>query len=390
MHPERVGILQRFGVHLGAGERLGGVSIVDALQMHSELARRVGRMRHGEPPIAGPESGPDGGPLGPVGRQHQEDVTADPVGSPDVSDLQQPIRSAHSANVPADQPTVDALCEPLGVESASDWKHYYRAERDRLGESALLDLVHQADPLAVRGGGAIVIPHTRLEITADQIATAVATILASGVERVLALGVLHGARRCDRDEVEAARAGDADARLRLRGIHDETGLASEEFSLDAFTELLTSAAQALGRDIDIVRRYPFLVGYDPADLPGITELEALVSDGSFLVATTDPIHHGHAYGTSPTECLDGNDADAVEIAMAAIESQLDALAGRRFDEFADLCEQHRSDFRDTGPVLAHLVGEEFTPKIHDLALVDYAEALDARSPTWVAGALITV
>lgn len=307
-----------------------------------------------------------------------------------MPDLQQPIRSAHHAKVPADQPTVDALCEPLRVDSAYEWKQYYRAERDRLGDSTMLALVDAAEPLEVRSGGAIVIPHTRLEITGNQIATAVTTILASGVERVLALGVLHGARRCDRDEVEAARAGDADARSRVRGVHDESGLAAEEFSLDAFAELLTSAARALGRDIDIVCRYPFLVGHDPASLPDIDELETLVNDGAYLVATTDPVHHGHAYGTPAGECLDADHPDTMETALAAIGCQLDALTGRRFDEFADLCEQHRSDFRDTGPVLAHLVGEDFTPFIHELALVDYSAALDAQSPSWVAGALITV
>src|SRR5438045_4103426 len=119
-------------------------------------------------------------------------------------------------------------------------------------------MVDEAVPLDVRAGGAVVIPHTRIEVTGDQIAAAVATVLASGVERVLALGVLHGARRADRDRVAAARAGDLDARAALRGVHDEAGLASEEFSLDAFVEMLSLATEREGRSVEVVRRYPFL------------------------------------------------------------------------------------------------------------------------------------
>lgn len=283
------------------------------------------------------------------------------------------------------------MCDPRGVDSAYAWKQYYRSERARLGRRSLHALVDAAVPLDVRpGDGAVVVPHTRLEVTADQIARAVSTVLESGADRVLALGVLHGARRSDQERVAAARSGDADACRDLRGVHDEQALAAEEFSLDGFTELLASSARRIGRRLDIVRRYPFLVGDDPATLPGIDELERLVGDGVFLVATTDPIHHGHAYGTSPDRCLDPNDPATTEIAVAMIREQLDALADRRFADFQRLTALHQSDFRDTGPVLAHLVGPRFTHQVHDLALVDYSEALGAETPSWVAGALITV
>jgi hypothetical protein len=276
------------------------------------------------------------------------------------------------------------------VDSAFDWKQFYVAERERLGENALLAMVDGAAPLELRDGGAIVIPHTRIEVTGDQIAAAVATVLASGVERVLALGVLHGARRADREVVAAARAGDRDARAALRGVHDDTGLAAEEFSLDGFVEMLTLATERAGRSIDIVRRYPFLVGDDPASLDGIEELGQFVADGALLVATTDPIHHGHAYDTPADECLDADDPETVRFARSAIDDQLAALSEHRFGDFAALTERHRSDFRDTGPVLAHLVGQAFVPEVHDLALVDYADVLDAARPSWVAGALVTI
>jgi hypothetical protein len=176
----------------------------------------------------------------------------------------------------------------------------------------------------------------------------------------------------------------------LRGVHDEDGLAAEEFSLDGFAEMLTLAANRAGRSIDVVRRYPFLVGDDPTSLAGIDEVERIVADGALLVATTDPIHHGHAYGTPSAHCLDADDPATRSTALSAIDDQLAALSDHRFDDFAQLTEQHRSDFRDTGPVLAHLVGRGFQSEIHEMSLVDYAGVLDAASPSWVAGALVTL
>ncbi|MFW2333754.1 hypothetical protein, partial [Ilumatobacter sp.] len=242
------------------------------------------------------------------------------------------------------------------MDSAHAWKRYYRTERERLGAAALRAMVDSAPRLDIHDGSAIVVPHTRIEVTGHQIASAVSAVLASGVEQVLALGVLHGARRTDRERVAAARDGDPDAIAALRGVHDETGLAAEEFSLDGFVDMLTLAAERAGRRIDIVRRHPFLVGDDPATLPGIDELERLVEGGAMLVATTDPIHHGHAYGTAPHDCLDEVDPETVAMARSAIDEQLAALSDHRFADFARLVERDSSDFRDTGPVLAHLVG----------------------------------
>ncbi len=275
------------------------------------------------------------------------------------------------------------------MDSAYDWKQFYNAERERIGATAMLAMVDAAQPLDLEDGGAIVIPHTRFEITGSQIAAAVSTVLESGTERVLALGVLHGARRSDHQQVTRAKAGDTEAVNALRGVHEEDGLAAEEFSLDAFVQLLTLAAQRQGRPIDVVRSYPFLVGEDPESLPAIGQLQELVDDGALLVATTDPMHHGRAYGTPAPDCLDPLLASTREVAGDAIGEQLDALSGHRFTEFARLVERDRSDFRDTGPVMAHLLGSGFKWQICDLALVDYSVVLDSSGPSWVAGALIT-
>lgn len=253
--------------------------------------------------------------------------------------------------------------------TAADWKAYDAAERAAMGSGALRQLVHDAEPIALAPGGAVVVPHTRLEITGDQIARAAATVVASGADRVLAIGVLHGLARDRHDR---------------RGVHTEDGLARDEFSLDAFVEVLGVAAP----DVDVVRRYPFLAGDAPGSLPGIDELERLVADGAFVLATTDPVHHGHAYGTAPADCLDAADPATAPVVEAMVAAQLAALSSHRFADVAVLCDRHRSDFRDSGPVLAHLLGAGFGWHVHDLALVDYSAALGAPPPSWVAGALI--
>lgn len=273
------------------------------------------------------------------------------------------------------------------LDSAYAWKRFYADERERLGSGfvdAALDSVDGATP-----ADAWVVPHTRAEVTAHQYASVATAVVASGCDRVLMLGVLHGARREDAALVDAARRRrDPAAIARLRGVHTDDGLASEEFSLDAFTVFVERAAARVGRTVGIVRRYPFLVGRDPVDLPGLAELEALHTGGAALVATADPIHHGRAYATPAEECLDTSSADTRARARAAVEAQLDALSAHDFVEFAALTAQHQSDFRDAGPVLAHLLGPGFTATIDDLALVDYATALDAAPPSWVAGAQV--
>jgi hypothetical protein len=274
------------------------------------------------------------------------------------------------------------------VDSAYAWKRYYAAERARLGPVHLDELLDAAAPLAIPDRGAVVVPHTRLEVTGEQIAAAANGVVASGAERVLAIGVLHGARRADAARVAAARAGEPAAVAELRGVHTEDGLAAEEFSLDGFVAMLAVAASRAGRSIDVVARYPFLAGIAPASLPGLDELASI--DDAVLVVTTDPMHHGHAYGATPGECVDPADPLTIDTVRGAVDAQFELLAAHRFGEFQDMAARQRSDFRDSGPVMAVLVGAGFGWTIHDLALVDYSEALAAPAPSWVAGALCTV
>jgi len=200
---------------------------------------------------------------------------------------------------------------------------------------------------------------------------------------VLALGVLHGGRERDADRVRSARSGDSAALRELRGIHEDSGLASEEFSLDGFRALYERACRREGIAPRLSARYPFLAGEHPEDLPGLQDLPR----DAVLVGTADPIHHGVGYGT--TVVRDESSPDTIADARARIEEQLVALARGAFGDFARLCSRDLSDFRDVGPVLALLrPGAAWT--LEDLALVDYSDVLSSARPTWVAGGRIRV
>jgi hypothetical protein len=213
---------------------------------------------------------------------------------------------------------------------------------------------------------------------------------------VLALGVLHGARRQDAADVARARAGDPKAREALRRIHGagvirDAGRSGEEFSLDNFGALVEVAARVLGRPAPrIVNRFPFLVGATPDDLPGLDELAAALERGAVLVATADPIHHGVGYGTPTDELRALDDAATEAFARATVIHGLALLARRAYAEFAAHAAQYRSDFRDVGPTLAALLASPFSFDVRALTLVDYSATLNAAPPTWVAGPLTVI
>ncbi len=113
-----------------------------------------------------------------------------------------------------------------------------------------------------------------------------------------------------------------------------------------------------------------------------------------VVATTNPLHHGVGYGTPEGQRRALSD-EGTAWARACIQSQLDLLSRGEWAAFARLAAQERSDFRDVGPVLAHLLRglrglRDAKGEILDLRLADYAEILGAAGPTWVAAPLMRV
>jgi hypothetical protein len=260
------------------------------------------------------------------------------------------------------------------------WKRFYAEERDALGARGLETLLERAPRIDVPARGAWVFPHTRLSASGELPAAVARAVVESGVESVLAIGVLHGARESEPNELRAVHGP---------GAPFDRGRARDEFSLDGFEALVASAARLANRRAPrIIARYPFRVGTDPTSLPGFDELVRWRDSGAALVATADPVHHGVGYATAPADCLARDAEGTRERARAWIDAQLCALAKHDFSEFVDQTTRCRSDFRDAGAVLAALVGERFRHRIVELRLVDYHDVFDVAEPTWVAGALI--
>lgn len=282
--------------------------------------------------------------------------------------------------------------------TAREWKTHYARERESMGVPGLRACLDRAPIVDFPVGGALIFPHTRLDASGELAAAAALAVLRSGCDVALAIGVLHGARETDAALVGRARAGEPEAVRALRRVHGpgtpgDGGHWQEEFSLDGFCAMLASAARRDGiRAPRVVCRYPFLVGDGPADLPGIEELEALIAGGAALVATADLIHHGVGYGTPLENCLPTEDPRAQRFAEETARANLGWLAARDYGQFLRHGAEIRSDFRDGGPVATHLLSDTSTLQgiLHTLALVDYADTLQAPAPTWVAGALASL
>src|SRR5262249_28682190 len=163
------------------------------------------------------------------------------------------------------------------------------------------------------------------------------------------------------DLVRRAREGAPSARGALRRIHGpevagDEGYWAEEFSLDGFCALVGLAAKREKRRAPKLHlRYPFLVGESPGDLSGADELRRTVERGAAIVATADPIHHGAGYGAREEDRLPREDPQTLEFARWTLERGFQMLAARDYGGFARHAAEVRSDFRDTGPLMAWLV-----------------------------------
>jgi predicted class III extradiol MEMO1 family dioxygenase len=277
---------------------------------------------------------------------------------------------------------------------AKDWKEFYASERQQLGRRAIERMIENAEVLSSSNESIWIFPHTKLSASGRMIAAVARSVIESGAERVLTLGVLHGGRESDADIVANAKAGQPEAIKLVRKIHGagsyyDAGMSTEEFSLDNFKYLIQVAAEIMNRPVPaIIERYPFLTGEDPLTLPGMEELRRLTDEGILTVATADMIHHGIGYDTPDNEALSDADPNTTSVARHWIEKGLSLLAERDFSEFLRYAEQMRSDFRHTGPVLRELMQGEARFEIQDLSLVDYSDVLESGKPTWVAAALI--
>ena len=259
------------------------------------------------------------------------------------------------------------------------------------GAARLLDAGRRWDLSPVlEGGGAVVFPHVSLEVCGHHGAAAVHACLDSGADRVLVLGVLHALT----DELE-------DARVRVANggdpaLEDSWGIQGpgsdgrtdwvSEFSLSNF--LFLWRVETARRGVDgpkLVIRYPYLAGGRPGAMPGIGELECVARD-AVVVATADPFHHGIGYG-DPAGAALAPGVGGLELARRRIDEGLSLLRDGDHAGYNRHCVDSKSDARDVGQVLRHVLGP-VEGRVLDLVADDMSAAYDAPPPTWVAGALM--
>lgn len=294
-----------------------------------------------------------------------------------------------------------------------DFKAESAAEQARLGRPGaerLLDVGREWSrrwdlPATLLCGGAVIFPHIGLERCGAHTAAAVHAALDAceqyDVRRVLAIGVLHAIT----EELEQARvrvAAGADVTREVAWGIQGPGVSwtpgamqprddwQNEFSLLDFLFLWRLEIARRGiRAPQLVLRYPCLAGGRPEILPRIEELAALVGRramGAVIVATADPFHHGIGYGDAPAVARSAEEG-GLELARARIEEGLALLSDGRHWEYNQHCVAAKSDARDVGQVLRHLIGP-CDGRILDLTWADTSAAYEQRPPTWVAGALI--
>ena len=260
-----------------------------------------------------------------------------------------------------------------------------------VGSYQMLDRARDIDlSSTLKDGGAILFPHAGYADCGHQIAAAVHACLDSGAEKVLAVGVLHALS----DELEDARQRVAqggspsdEQSWSIQGPGLEGRRDWEyEFSLRHFLHLW--ALETSRREIagpELILRYPYLAGGKPNKLPGIEELEALVKD-AVVVTTADAFHHGIGYG-EPAETALTPEAGGLDLARETIAQGLTLLRDGDYWAFNEHCVDAKSDGRDAGQVVRHLLGP-LDGKILDLTYTDTTAMYDTPPPTWVAAALI--
>ncbi|MCW3096285.1 MAG: hypothetical protein JWL77_1903 [Chthonomonadaceae bacterium] len=261
------------------------------------------------------------------------------------------------------------------------------------GVHRLLDAGRAWDLAPVlRAGGAVIFPHTSIATCGHQVAAAVHACLDSGASRVLAIGVLHALTQVlEEARVQVANGEDPFGKPAW-GIQGP-GLAGREdwraeFSLSHFQFLWKQEIARRGiPGPELIVRYPYLAGGRPDLLPGIAELHQIAQE-AVVVATMDPFHHGIGYGDLPDKALAPTEG-GLELARQAIAEGLTLQQAGEYWRYNQHCVRTKSDGRDVGQVVRHLLGPQ-EGRILDLIADDMSVAYHKPTPTWVAGALIAL
>ncbi|MFC2078577.1 hypothetical protein ACFLSZ_01200 [Candidatus Bipolaricaulota bacterium] len=312
-----------------------------------------------------------------------------------------------------------------------EWKPYYDAELRQPGtREVIADWVRAAgndDPLSaiIENRAVLSFPHTAVEYSGPIQARVVAGLYRANINRVIALGVLHGSLvpayrtamddSASREEREDAFTSVAGAFLpdqrRLDtpfgtvavgtltaplpdGIRsDATGLLREEFSLDTFHAILQLAADLL--EAEPLPVIPLYIGMTRHPTTGSFETAAKLadvlreqwSDETAIVVTGDVVHYGAIYGLE-------DEGSVLELLKPRYRKRLEHLFETAFVQqdletaYRSSLYELKSDQREILPVLVHMLDGDAGADIRSFELSDYAPIFDTDPPCLVASALI--
>ncbi len=270
----------------------------------------------------------------------------------------------------------------------------YAREHAELGEAGTLRLLDEARRWDLSGtladGGVLVFPHAGVKECGHQIAAAVNACLDSGVDRVVVVSVLHAfTEEMEQARIRVSRGGDPanEGQWGIQGPGiDGPDTWTNDHALTSWRHFWAAETKRRGvKGPEVIERYPWLAGGEPARLPGMDEL-ARLCEGAAVVSTEDAFHHGLGYGDPDFVARYPHDG-GLEMARRSIEKGIGVLAPGDYWGWNQHCVVGKSDARDAGAVFRHIRGP-MTGRIVDLTYSDAAELYKAPPPTWVAAALV--
>ncbi len=291
----------------------------------------------------------------------------------------------------------------MSKPAITSYRDYYAEKREVLSQGEINELLDRGLKLeaettltkTLSEGGSALFPHTTIHSCGDQTAAVAHACLAAcqktGKNQILLIGVLHSLtdplRKGLHKEIENGDLSDEPCRgIFGPGLPFEE-IYCEEFSLDNFVFLLDQATKRAGIESPkVIIRYANLAQGRPETLPRIDEITKIAKE-SIVVATADLCHHGVSYRVPAEEALAISE-EALTFARKNIGKGLKLLSKCTHLEYRDYALKSRSDSKEIGQLLMHLLGP-LVGQIRDLRLVDVSSLFEGSpQPNWVSAALV--
>ncbi len=329
-----------------------------------------------------------------------------------------------------------------------DWKAYYRSERETREASGKIDRwIRSAarEPNAelidgIRRGGIVSFPHTTLDTAGPLDAHIVTALHATGVRRIVCLGVLHGGclpadaqrafrlaldptaeptdrRRALTDiggtfllpQLASATGRDENRFAGHAGTYDQIladpdpsvvradlqGVCRHEFSLDTFLAVLAAYSERFPQFLPEI--LPVYVGVTQCaersfhcSAPDVAAaLSKLLTQDTACVATGDLIHYGPFYGVTVPGAPGTDPNRAFRLVRARLETLLTQTLDKGLvdDESFEAATTLGNDQRFVLPIIAALLGPHASAKTLSFDMVDYSRILSTPPPCFVAATL---